>query len=140
MNIEQGISNVEVNSQSQNKRKFDLEERLIGFAVLIIEISESLHNTPAGKHISGQIVRLGTSPALQYGEAQSAESSADFIHKLKVLLKELRETFVGLKIIKRVPLSNKMENVEKGLIECNELIAIFNKSIETAKKNSEKKR
>ena len=64
MNIEQGISNVEVNSQSQNKRKFDLEERLIDFAVLIIEISENLHNTPAGRYISGQIVRSGTSPAL----------------------------------------------------------------------------
>ena len=83
MNIEQGISNVEVSSQSQNKRKFDLEERLIDFAVLIIEISESLHNTPAGRHISGQLVRSGTSPALHYGEAQSAESRSDFIHKLK---------------------------------------------------------
>ena len=83
MNIEQGISNVEVSSQSQNKRKFDLEERLIDFAVLIIEISESLHNTPAGRHISEQLVRSGTSPALHYGEAQSAESRSDFIHKLK---------------------------------------------------------
>ncbi|MFI5163673.1 MAG: four helix bundle protein [Bacteroidia bacterium] len=140
MNIEQEILNVEVSSQSQNKRKFDLEERLIDFAVLLIEISESLHNTPAGKHISGQIVRSGTSPALHYGEAQSAESRADFIHKLKILLKELRETFTGLKIIKRVPLSNKMEIIEKGLIECDELIAIFNKSIETAKRNNEKKK
>ena len=140
MNIEQGISNVEVSSQSQNKRKFDLEERLIDFAVLIIEISESLHNTPAGRHISGQLVRSGTSPALHYGEAQSAESRSDFIHKLKVLLKELRETLVGLKIIKRVPLIIKTEIIDKGLIECNELIAIFNKSIETAKKNNEKKK
>lgn len=140
MNIEQGISNVEVDHQSQNKRKFDLEERLIDFAVLIIEISENLHNTPAGRHISGQLVRSGTSPALHYGEAQSAESRADFVHKLKVLLKELRETLVGMKIIKRVPLANKVEMVSKGLIECNELIAIFNKSIETAKKNNEKKK
>ena len=139
MNTEQGISNVEVNSQTQNKRKFDLEERLIDFAVHIIEISENLNNTPAGRHISGQIVRSGTSPALHYGEAQSAESRSDFIHKLKVLLKELRETLVGLKIIKRVPLTNKIEIIECGLIECNELIAIFNKSIETAKKNNEKK-
>ena len=140
MNIEQGISNVEVNSQGQNIRKFDLEERLIDFAVLLIEISENLHNTHAGRHISGQIVRSGTSPALHYGEAQSAESRNDFIHKLRVLLKELRETFVGLKIIKRVPLTNKMEILDRGLIECNELIAIFNKSIETAKKNNEKKK
>lgn len=140
MNIEQGISNVEVNGQSQNKRNFDLEERLIDFACFIIEISESLHNTLSARHLSGQIIRSGTSPALHYGEAQSAESRADFIHKLKVLLKELRETLVGLKIIKRASLTNKMEFVDKGLIECNELIAIFNKSIETAKKNNEKKK
>ena len=139
MNTEPGIANIEVNSHSQNKKKFDLEERLIDFAILIIEVSESLHKTPAGINISGQIVRSGTSPALHYGEAQSAESRADFIHKLKILLKELRETLVALKIIKRYPLTNKMEMVERGLIESNELIAIFNKSIETAKKNNEKK-
>jgi four helix bundle protein len=106
MNSEQGITNVEVNSQS--KKKFDLEDRLIDFAVLIIKVSESLSNTPAGRHISGQIVRSGTSPALHYGEAQSAESRADFVHKLKILLKELRETLVGLKIITKVPLTNKL--------------------------------
>ena len=140
MNIEQGISNNEVSIPSENKRKFDLEDRLIDFSVMIIEISENLQNTPAGRHLSGQVVRSGTSPALQYGEAQSAESSADFIHKLKVLLKELRETFVSLKIIKRVALSSKSEMVDKGLVECNELIAIFNKSIETAKRNNEKRK
>lgn len=70
--------------------KFDLEERLIQFAVLIIEITESLNNTRAGNHIADQLVRSGTSPALHYGEAQSAESRNDFIHKLKVLLKKLR--------------------------------------------------
>ena len=139
MNIEQGILNTEVNTQVEDKRKFDLEERLIDFGVLIIEISENLNNTLAGKHISGQIVRSGTSPALQYGEAQSAESRADFIHKLKNLQKELRETMVSLKIIKRVPLTGKIGIVDKGMVECNELIAIFNKSIATAKKNNEKK-
>lgn len=138
MNNEQGILNVEVKSPDQSRRKFDLEERLIEFAVLIIEISEKLNNTPAGKHISGQIVRSGTSPALHYGEAQSAESRADFVHKLKILLKELRETLVGLKIIKKVPLTDKIMIVEKAQIECNELISIFNKSIETAKKNIQK--
>ena len=136
------MSNTEVNTitESQNKRRFDLEDRLIDFSVLIIDISESLHNTPAGKHISGQVVRSGTSPALQYGEAQSAESRADFVHKLKILLKELRETSVSLKIIKRAGLINRFEQVDKGLTECNELIAIFNKSIETAKKNNETKK
>ena len=123
----------------KQKRKFDLEDRLIDFAVLIIEISESLNNTRAGNHISGQIVRSGTSPALHYGEAQSAESRNDFIHKLKILLKELRETLVALKIIRRVSLTKKIDLVEKGMIECNELISIFVKSINTAKKNIDKK-
>jgi len=85
-------------------------------------------------------VRSGTSPALQYGEAQSAESRNDFIHKLKILLKELSETLVSLKIIKKVPLTKKIDLVEKALTECNELISIFVKSIETAKKNNDKNR
>ncbi len=139
MNTEQEILNIEVNSSSQNKRKFDLEERLIDFSILIIEISESLNKTPSGIYISGQIVRSGTSPALHYGEAQSAESRADFVHKLKILLKELRETLVALKLIKRYPLTNKLEIIDKALAEGHELIAIFNKSVETAKKNNEKK-
>ena len=105
---------------------------------MIIEISENLNNTRAGNHISGQIIRSGTSPALNYGEAQSAESRNDFIHKLKVLLKELRETLVALKIIKRGSLTTKIELLDKGPIECNELISIFVKSIETARKNNEK--
>lgn len=122
------------------KRKFDLEERLIDFAVLIIAISENLNNTRAANHIGGQLVRSGTSPALHYGEAQSAESRNDFIHKLKILLKELRESLVALKIIKRVLLTKKNDLVEAGIVECNELISIFVKSIETAKKNSEKRK
>jgi len=122
--------------ESKNK-KFDLEERLIEFAVVIIEISESLNNTRAGNYISGQLVRSGTSPALHYGEAQSAESRNDFIHKLKILLKELRESLVALKIIRRVSLTKKIDLIEKGIIECNELISIFVKSIETAKKNNQ---
>lgn len=125
---------------NENKnRKFDLEERLIDFAVMIIEISESLNNTRAGNHIEGQLLRSGTSPALHYGEAQSAESRNDFIHKLKILLKELRESLVALKIIKRVSLTKKMGLVEKGIVESNELISIFVKSSETAKKNNSKK-
>lgn len=118
-------------------KKFDLEDRLIDFAVFIIEIADGLNNSRAGIYIAGQIVRSGTSPALHYGEAQSAESRSDFIHKVKILLKELRETFVALKIIKKVPLIKKIDSVEKGMIECNELISIFVKSVKTAKKNKE---
>lgn len=122
--------------ENSKSKKYDLEERLIDFAVLIIAITESLFKTRAGNHISGQLVRSGTSPALIYGEAQSAESRNDFIHKLKMLLKELRESLVSLKIIKRVPLTKKMDLVDNALRECDELISIFVKSVETARKNN----
>lgn len=117
-------------------RKFDLNERLIDFAVSILNITDQLYNTRAGNHLAGQLVRSCTSPALQYGEAMSAESTNDFIHKFKILLKELRETSNGLKLVQRIPLSKETEKVDKGLKECNELIAIFVKSIETTKSNA----
>src|SRR6478736_2295151 len=82
-------------------RKFDLDERLINFAVSVIDISETLPKTFAGNHIAGQLVRSGLSPALNYGEAQSAESRNDFIHKMKISAKELRETYNCLRIIKK---------------------------------------
>lgn len=119
----------------RKQKKYDLEERLIDFAVLILEVGQSLFNTRAGSHIGGQIVRSGSSPALNYGEAQSAESRNDFVHKFKIILKELRETNVSLKIIKRKPLTKKIELTDKAMKECNELISIFVKSIETANRN-----
>lgn len=116
--------------------KFDLEERLIKFAVNIIEMANSLPSSPIGNHLQGQIVRSATSPALNYGEAQGAESRKDFIHKMSICLKELRETFVAIKIIKYAKLSLKEGLLESCLLENNELISIFVKSIETAKKNN----
>jgi four helix bundle protein len=84
------------------KSKFsNLEERLIDFAVMVIDLSEKLPKTFAGKHLGNQLVRSGTSPALNYGEAQAAESKKDFIHKMRICLKELRESYVCLKIIDR---------------------------------------
>ncbi len=77
----------------------ELEDRLIDFAVRVIAVVEALPDSKAGKHVAGQLVRSGTSPAPNYGEAQSAESRRDFIHKMKVALKELRETLVWLKVI-----------------------------------------
>ena len=73
---------------------YDLEDRLIEFAVRIIALIESLPKTKVGKHVGGQLLRSGTSPAPNYGEAQGAESRSDFIHKMKICLKELRETRV----------------------------------------------
>ena len=74
--------------------KHDLEERLIDFAVTIVEIAETMPDSKAANHLAGQLLRSGTSPALNYGEAQSAESRKDFIHKIKIVLKELRESIV----------------------------------------------
>ncbi|MCD4792652.1 MAG: four helix bundle protein [Bacteroidales bacterium] len=122
------------------KRKFDLEDRLIDFAIRISEVAESLPNTPLGKQINGQMVRSGTSPALNYGEAQSSESTKDFIHKIKIVLKELRETLVCLKIIIRKPLITPESKLSPIIKENNELIAIFMKSVETASKNIKKKK
>jgi len=89
--------------------KTDLEDRLVNFSVLIIEIVNGLPNSKAGNHLGGQIVRSGTAPALNYGEAQSGESKKDFIHKLKIVLKELREINVCLKIILRANLFNSID-------------------------------
>ena len=111
-----------------------LEERLVDFAFRIITIVEALPDSKAGKHIAGQLIRSGTSPAPNYGEAQSAESRADFVHKMKVCLKELRETLIWLKIIERKPLCSKTR-LTPILTECDELISIFVKSIQTAERN-----
>jgi four helix bundle protein len=115
--------------------KYDLEERLIDFAVDISEVIEKFPETRIGNYIARQLVRSGCSPALNYGEAQSAESRNDFIHKMKLILKELRESFISLKIAERRNLMN-LDGISKAKDECNQLISIFVKSIETAKKNN----
>lgn len=96
--------------------KYLLEERLIEYAVLSLEIAKSLPNTFEGKHLGSQLIRSGTSPALNYGEAQSAESSKDFLHKIRVILKELRESFVCIKIIKRRNLVINEAVIKKELL------------------------
>ena len=121
------------------ERKYDLDERLINFADMIIDISEVLPKTFAGNHIAGQLVRSGTAPALQYGEAQSAESRNDFIHKMKISAKELRETYNCIRIIKKRKWYAE-EKILQVLDENNQLISIFVKSIETAKKNNTPKK
>lgn len=116
------------------KIKYDLQDRLIEFASEVIELAEKLAPTIAGKYHAGQIIGSATSPALHYGEAQAAESAADFIHKMKVCLKELRETSVNLKIIQRRKYAEESK-LNELLIEINELIAIFVSSISTAQRN-----
>jgi four helix bundle protein len=114
-------------------KKYDLEDRLIDYTILISEIVESLPYSRLGHQIGNQLIRSGTSPALNYGEAQSAESKNDFIHKLKITLKELRESYVCLKIIRRKPLINNFERLSLAEDEANQLISILVKSVQTAK-------
>ncbi len=107
-----------------------LEDRLIEFASRILDLVEALPKGAIAKHLGGQIMRSGTSPALNYGEARGAESPSDFIHKLRLCLKELRETFICLKIIhKRNWFTD--EQLNPIMKENDELIAIFVSSIRT---------
>jgi four helix bundle protein len=118
-------------------RTFDLDNRLISFAAQIIDIAESLPATIAGTHIAGQLIRSGTAPCLHYGEAQGAESRQDFIHKMKIAVKELRETFNCLRLIRLKGWYHE-ELLMNIIQENNQLISIFVRSIETAKKNAQK--
>ncbi len=112
-------------------RPQELEDRLIDFAVAMIGLVESLPNTNAGCHISAQLLRTATSPAPNHGEARSAESRRDFVHKMKISLKELRETMIWLKIASRKKLVN-YSIVSTSISQCDELIAIFVSSTRTA--------
>lgn len=116
---------------------YDLEERLIDFAVRVIKSADALPKTKVGQHIANQLVRSGTSPAPNYGEAQGAESRADFVHKMRISLKELRETKVWFRIVKKADLLSSPEQLESMVEECDQLIAIFVSSIKTATKKQE---
>jgi four helix bundle protein len=117
---------------------YDLEERLLEYAARIIRLAESVTPSRAGRHISDQFLRSGTAPLPNHGEAQAAESPADFVHKLKICLKELRETYRWLRLVQKVPLVKKPERIAPLLVETDELIAIFVTSIRTAEKNAQR--
>jgi four helix bundle protein len=114
--------------------KYDLEQRLIDFAVIILRIVASMPADIGSKVLAMQIARSGTSPALNYGEAQGAESRRDFIHKMRTCLKELRETQVCLKIVSQACNHRQTAAIESALKESSELVAIFVKSLATASK------
>lgn len=116
----------------------EIEKRLVGFAISIVEISKTLDGSFASTCLAHQIIRSGTSVALNYGEAQGAESRNDFIHKSSIVLKELRETCINLQIIKSTNLSKKPDLIEKALEESDQLLAIFHKTVMTARINREK--
>ncbi|MCH7225247.1 four helix bundle protein [Haloferula sp. A504] len=119
------------------ERGYDLEERLIDYSVRVIRLSEALPDSRAGRHVGGQMLRSGTSPAPNYGEAQAAESRKDFIHKLKIALKELRETNIWLKVIRKWEMVSPVSRIEPLIDETDELIAIIFASIRTAQNNQE---
>lgn len=112
----------------------DLVERLLDFAVRIIKLANAPPKTEAGRYIAGQLIRSGTSPGSNYEEACGAESKADFIHKLGIVLKELKESRFWLRLIQRIELI-KSERMEPLIQECQELCAIVAKSILTARGN-----
>jgi four helix bundle protein len=126
-NTEQGVR------RPKEFKTFDLEDRLLDFAVRIIRLAETLPKTMVGNHVAGQIIRSGTSPAPNYGEAQGAESQHDFIHKMKVCLKELRETRVWLLMIAKANLVEPPSKLDPLIDENNQLISIFVTSIKTAR-------
>jgi four helix bundle protein len=116
------------------QKKFELRERLIAFASGVIDVAERLPKNFSSNYIATQIIRSSTSPALNYGEVQAAESRSDFIHKMKVCLKELRESFNCLCLIQKQKWHDE-EKINAVLKENNELISIFVASIKTAQKN-----
>lgn len=114
-------------------KKFDLEDRLIDFSVQCIKLYVNVDKNYTIDHLSKQLIRSSTATALNYGEVQGAESSKDFIHKMSIVLKELKESRVNLKIQIRSNLFKNTDIVVKTFKECEELVAIFSKSIQTAR-------
>jgi four helix bundle protein len=133
MNIEHSTSNIK--RRKEESCGCDLEERLLEFAARIIRMEEQLPRTRAGNHVAGQLLRSGTSPLSNHAEAQAAESPDDFVHKLRICLKELRETKRWLRLIQCVPLVKQHERMDLLLAETEELIRIFVTSIRTADRN-----
>src|SRR5687767_62666 len=117
------------------RTKYDLEERLLEFTANIVRLADSLPNTKAGNHIAGQLLRCGTSPLANHGEVEAAESRKDFLHKLRICLKELREAWRWLRLIGRLELTqgNQLRAV---LTEVEELIRIFAASVRTTERNA----
>jgi four helix bundle protein len=136
-NVQRPTSNVqrgEGRAAAASERRFDLEERLLEYAVRIIRLVDALPATRAGRHVADQLLRCGTSPLANHGELQAAESRKDFIHKLGICLKEIREARRWLRLVHRVPLLAPSK-IDPLIAETESLIKIFAASIRTAEKN-----
>ena len=118
------------------ERKYDLEDRLVEYTCRIIDVVEALPDTRAGNYIAGQLIKSCHSPTFNYGEAQAAESPRDFVHKMGVVLKELKECRTALKVIRKKEMIKPVNKLDSIYKETEELVAIIAKSISTAKKNN----
>lgn len=134
-NLKTMYREVDKSTNDQNERQ-DLEERLILFGIPIIRTSEVMPRTAAGIHLSGQLLRSGTSSALNYAEAKASESHRDFTHKIKIVLKELRETWVNMRMIDGSGIHPDKAILGSALSESNQLVAIFTQSVRTAERKS----
>ena len=137
-NVQRSTSNVqrrEERSATLGQKQYDLEDRLLEYAVRLIRLVDALPATRAGRHVADQLLRCGTSPLANHGELQGAESRKDFIHKLGICLKEIREARRWLRLIHRVPLVTAPK-IDPLLVETEALIKIFSASIRTAEKNA----
>ena len=139
-NVERGALTFRVAEEPDSgytkKKTYDLEDRLLEFAVSIVELVETLPNTRAGNHLAGQLLRCGTSPYGHHGEVESAESRKDFVHKLKVCLKELRETRRWLRLFARLNKLRPDERLGACLTEADQLIRIFVASVRTTERRA----
>jgi four helix bundle protein len=122
-------------TQIMAERKFDLEDRLVDYTCRMIDVVEALPNTRAGNYIAGQLIRSCHSPTFNYGEVQAAESINDFIHKMGVVLKELKECRTALKVIRKKQFITPVSKLDDIYKETEELVAIIAKGIATAKKS-----
>ena len=118
--------------KKEERKKYNLEERLIDYSAQIISFAKQMEKDYISNYLHGQFVRSGLSTALNFAEGQSAESQKDYIHKMKIALKELRETRMSLRIIERTDLVQNKKPLQELLQENNELISIFVKSVSTA--------
>lgn len=124
------------NAQLEKKLRFNLEDRLLDFSARIIRLVDALPNTRAANHLAGQLLRSGTSPYGNHGEVEGAESLKDFVHKLRICLKELKETRRWLRLVARSGIASDAK-LAAILIETEELIKIFFSSIRTAERNAQ---
>jgi len=135
LGVRERESRYRISDEQRKKSKFDLEDRLLEFAARLTKLVDALPNSRTGNHVAGQLLRCGTSPFANHGEVQAAESRKDFIHKLGVCFKELKEVRRWLRFIARVELV-PAKRLRPLLIENEELIRIFSASIKTAGKNA----